>query len=338
MMISGPHDILHNRLKSWGSPNTGKTQNKEIIWFPKPRTDLNDMRKILKIAHKKQLENQAKGTGCFFVENDVAVDLANLGTITRPGVSSDSTVNEYEKEQTANKPHVSSFRMLNRIYRLLGFVTRELSGSNRYKLTDVGIQFTKFEGTFPSTVGTLSEKEFVVKRLVNANVFSVHDTPSMWDTRFRNRIVVNLLWCTSLNGYITNHEAVVTAFALKDERDHKQVKKIIQRLHDLRSSKIDMIDAYKQCSINPFDSSATNNAYDSPKVLTSLCRQTGLFESSTVPLKESPFGDLRTMYKKMFSRKSSIKKPSVVNILTDYGKEVLKIENKKRVVGFEELY
>lgn len=338
MSLSNPHKVLADRLSSWNKNATGKTKNKDIIWFPKPRTDLMDMRKILKFAYKKQLKNKSNGTGDFFIENRVAVELADLGTITRPGVGSQNTVSEYKEESTPNQPHVSSFRMLNRIYRLLGFVTRDLSNSNGYKLTDVGIQFTKFDGIFPSTIGNLSEKDFVVERLMNVSVFSIHDNLNMWDTRFRNRIVVNLLRCASIFGYITNYEAVVTAFSLKDERNPEQIKKIIQRLHKLHEDKIDMVDAYKECSIDPFNSSATNNAYDSPKVLTSLCRQTGLFESKTLRLIDTPFGDLRPLYKKMFNRKSSIKKPSVVNILTNYGKEILIQERKKRLVGFEELY
>lgn len=338
MSTSDPHNELLNKLNRWKISGRGKTANKDIIWFPKPRTELTDMRNMLKIAFEKQQENKNKNLGDYFEENELSIDLAAMGSITRPGVSTSRTVTDYQNEQTANKPHVSSFRMSNRIYRLLGLVTRDLSGANRYVVTDLGQQYVKFDGPFPSKIDTLSECDFIVKRLVNANIFSVHDLPSMWDTRFRNRIVVNLLRCTAEYGYITNHEAVVTAFALKDERDPKQIEQMLTRLRKLHNNQIDMIQAYQECNVDPFDSSATNNAYDSPKVLTSLCRQTGLFERDTVGLKESPKGDLTPIYKKMYDRDSKLKKPNVVNILTDYGKNILNNEMDKRLIGFEELY
>ena len=69
MSLSNPHKVLADRLATWNKNSTGKTKNKDIIWFPKPRTDLTDMRKILKFAYKKQLKNKSNGTGDFFIEN-----------------------------------------------------------------------------------------------------------------------------------------------------------------------------------------------------------------------------------------------------------------------------
>jgi len=332
------HKLLVNRLRNWEKRSSGKTKNKDIIWFPKPRTDLGDMRKMLTIAYEKQIENEKSGNGIYFEENELSKELAKLGTITRPGTGVEETISEYENEQTANQPHVSSFRMLNRIFRLLGWTTRHVNSPNRYVVTDVGIQMTKFREVFPSKIGNLYENDLVVRSLLNANVFSVNDNLDMWDTRFRNRIVVNLLRCANVYGYITIQEAIVTAFALKDERDPLQVKQMIDRMKNLHEGKITMIDAYKECRIDPLDSSSANNAYDSPKVLTSLCRQTGLFEHESVPLNSLPYGDLRQIYDRMFKGKSAIKSPQVVNVITDYGRSVLVKERQKKVIGFEQLY
>ena len=337
MSINNSHNILLTRLTNWNFFRLGKTQNKDIIWFPKPRTEITDMRKMLKIANIVQQQNTITGKGEFFEENQLAKTLASLGSITRPGVGIGNTVSEYKNEQTANQPDVSSFRMLNRIFRLLGFVARNLTGSNRYVVTDLGKQFIKFEGPFPSKIGTLNENDFVVEQLVNASVFNVHDDPRMWDTRFRNRIVINLLKCTALNGYITNHEAVVTAFALQDERDGAQVTQMLERLERLHSGKIEMINAYQECNLDPHNRSVTNNAYDSPKVLTSICRQTGLFESSTVNLKDSPFGDLKDLYNTMFHTSSELSKPRVVNVLSNFGRHILENELTKRVIAIDNL-
>lgn len=337
MSVSNPHQKLLERLNSWNQHGSGKTQNKDIIWFPKPRTEITDMRRMLKIAYVTQQKNVDVGEGEYFEENQLAKTLASMGSITRPGVGVANTISEYENEQTANQPDVSSFRMLNRIFRLLGLVVRDLSGSNRYAVTDLGIQFVKFEGTFPSKIDSLDENDFVAERLVNATVFSVHDEPRMWDTRFRNRIVVNLLRCTDKYGYITNHEAVVTAFALKDERDNNQVAKMLDRLQRLHSGKLDMVSAYQECNLDPYDKSATSNAYDSPKVLTSICRQTGLFESITVGTDDKRFGDIKKLYQTMFAVNSQLSMPRVVNVLSDYGRRVLKKELSKKVVGFDNL-
>jgi|CXWL01.1.fsa_nt_gi hypothetical protein len=326
-----------DRLKNWKKSGSGKTQNKDIIWFPKPRTELTDMRSMLKVAYITQQENLKSQKINFFKENQLAKTLASMGSITRPGVGILNTVAEYEDEVTANQPDVSSFRMLNRIFRFMGFVTRNSDIPNSYIVTDLGKQFVKFNGPYPSKIGSLDENDFVVKQLVNANMFSVHDEPKMWDTRFRNRLVVNLLRCTKVSGYITNHEAVVTAFALKDERDNNQIKQMLNRLRRLRSGVIDMTQAYQECSVDPFNKSSTNNAYDSPKVLTSLCRQTGLFENQTVSIIESSFGDLSNVYDPMFSVSSKLSKPRVVNVLSDYGKQILLEETTKRLIGFEEL-
>ena len=61
---------------------------------------------MLKIALQSQLTNQQNGEGEYFQENQVAKDLAGMGSITRPGVSTTKTVQEYANEQTANQPAV----------------------------------------------------------------------------------------------------------------------------------------------------------------------------------------------------------------------------------------
>jgi len=284
-----------------------------------------------------QLKNKEAGMGEYFFENELAEDLAELGAISRPGTNRNHTVEEYRNERTPNQPHVSSFRMANRILRLLGFTTRYLNLSNAYVVTHRGIQLSKFEGPFPAKISYLDENDIVVRSLLNANVFSVNDNLNMWDTRFRNRIVVNLLRCASVYGYITNQEAIVTAFTLKDERDEKQIKDMIKKIRDLNYGKISLIDAYRNSNVDPHSSSATNNAYDSPKVLTSLCRQTGLFERETYELKDTPYGDLRQKYKKMLGGRSAIKAPHVVNVITDLGRRVLDEEISKKLISFEQL-
>jgi hypothetical protein len=328
---------LAEAFKRWGSLRGGKTRNIDIIWFPKPITNLTDMREKLKVAYEMQSEKEKKEGKAYFIENEVAEELAKRGAFTRPSTSAEELIEEYKEEATPDKPHISSFRMQNRLFRFLGWTTRRVGYSNEYVVTDLGIQMTKFAGPFPASIGPLSERELVVRSLLNFRVFSVNDHINQWDTRFKQRIVVNLLRITSVYGYISNNELVVTAFALKDERDPHQLKEMIKRLRRLHEGKITMVDAFKEVGIDPYNSSAVNNAYDGPKVLLSLCRQTGLLYEKTIPLKSSPFGDLRPLYEMMHKDKSAIKKPRVVNVITDFGKEVLRQEEEKTVIWFDEL-
>lgn len=328
---------LTDAFKKWGSLRGGKTKNVDIMWFPKPITNLTDMREKLKIAYEMQTRKKEEKGEAYFVENEVAEELAKRGAFTRPATSTEELIEEYEEETTPNKPHISSFRMQNRFFRFLGWTTRRVGHKNQYLVTELGAQMTAFTGPFPSAIGSVSERDLVVKSLVNFGVFSVNDHINQWDTRFRQRIVVNLLRVTSAYGYISNNELVVTAFALKDERNPKQVEEMVDRLQRLHEGKITMIDAFKEVNVDPYNSSSVNNAYDGPKVLLSLCRQVQLLYEKTVPLELSPYGDLRPIYETMHEGKSVIKKPRVVNLITDFGKEVLQQELEKTVIWFDEL-
>jgi hypothetical protein len=328
---------LTDAFKRWDSLRGGKTRNVDIVWFPKPITNLTDMREKLKVAYEMQVVRKQKEGKAYFIENDVAEELAKRGAFTRPATAAEELIEEYEEETTPNKPHISSFRMQNRLFRFLGWTTPRVGYKNQYMITDLGIQMTKFAGPFPSTIGSLSERDLVVKALTNFGVFSVNDHINQWDTRFKQRIVVNLLRVTTTYGYISNNELVVTAFALKDERDLDQVEEMMHRLRRLHDGEITMTDAFEEVGVNPYNSSAVNNAYDGPKVLLSLCRQAQLLCEKTVPLESSPYGDLRPLYERMHHDRSAVKKPRVVNVITEFGRDVLDSELKKTVIWFDEL-
>jgi hypothetical protein len=295
------------------------------------------MRDKLKVAYQMQVAKEQKEGKAYFIENEVAEELAKRGAFTRPATAAEELIEEYEEETTPNKPHISSFRMQNRLFRFLGWTTRRVGYRNQYIITDLGIQMTKFTGPFPSTNGPLSERDLVVKALTNFGVFSVNDHTNQWDTRFKQRIVVSLLRVTATYGYISNNELVVTAFALKDERDSDQVQEMMDRLRRLHKGEITMVDAFNEVGVDPYDSSAVNNAYDGPKVLLSLCRQAQLLYEKTAPLESSPYADLRPLYQKMHSDKSAVKKPRVVNVITEFGRDILDQELKKTVIWFDEL-
>jgi len=329
------HRELQAVLSRFSSLRGGKTRNVDIIWFPKPTAILTDMRNKLKVAYEQQLAKQKQKDEKYFVENEVAEELARRGAFTRPGADASALIEEYEEEPTPDKPHISSFRMTNRLFRFMGWTTRRVGYKNHYVVTDLGVQMTKFSGQFPGIIGNLSERDLVVRSLVNFGLFSVNDHPDQWDTRFKQRTVVNLLRVTAEYGYICNNELVVTAFALKDERDAKQVKEMMQRLRRLREGKITMIQAFEEVGVDPQSSSSVNNAYDGPKVLLSLCRQAGLLTKGSV--EATLFGDLRPLYSRMHHGISKIKEPRVVNIISDYGREILKEELGRRLVWFDEL-
>ena len=331
------HKEIARALDRWDSLRGGKTRNVDIIWFPKPITNLTDMRNKLKVAYEAQLiKSKEEGEG-YFLENEVAEELARRGAFTRPGTGRDELIEEYKEETTPDKPHISSFRMQNRLFRFLGWTTRRIGFVNQYVVTDLGVQMTKFSGSFPSSIGTLFERDLVIRSLVNLGLFSINDSVNQWDTRFKQRIVVSLLLVTATYGYISNNELVVTAFALKDERDPEQLKEMMERLRKLHDGEMTMIDAFKEVNIDPYDSSAVNNAYDGPKVLLSLCRQTGLLFDKSVYVGSTPYGNLKPLYAKMHKGTSAIKTPRVMNLITDQGREVLAEEWGKQVFWFDDL-
>ncbi len=335
-LVDPGHLALEVALKNWNSRRGGKHKNKEIVWFPKPSSSLVDMRNKLRVAFDVQEEKRASEGVAYFVENKVAEELAKRGAITRPGKNAEELVNEYKDESVPNKPHISSFRMQNRLFRFLGWTTRRAGYRNQYAVTRRGAQICMFSGEFPGQIGDLSEREIVIESLVNTSIFSVNDGIPQWDTRFKQRIVVNLLRCCARYGYITNNELVVTAFALKDERDPNQLDAMIDRLDRLHNGETTMIGAFTEVSVDPLDTSAVNNAYDGPKVLTSLCRQAGLLEEDTTPV-DDPALNVRDKYLEMYTGKSPIKVPRVVNVISKLGKKVLTEEEKKTLIWFDEI-
>ena len=114
------------------------------------------------------------------------------------------------------------------------------------------------------------------------------------------------------------------------------MNQMIDRLNRLRNGKINIVDAYRECNINPRIKPAVTGAYDGPKVLLSFCRSLGLLKEDNIT--EYNNGKLKDMYEKMFSTKSEISEPDVVNTITQYGKKILKQNYSRRLVGFDELY
>jgi hypothetical protein len=321
---------LEGTLLNAISREGGRTVSREIIWFPKPSTDLKDMRDKLKIA---MIQQQDLG---FFRENEVANDLVNAGALTRRALSPQDIIDQYQGETTANRPHISSFRMQNRIFRFLGWTERVVDQANAYRVTQLGEQISKFTGYFPDQIGNLNERDLVIESLMNFTFFSINDELRYWDGRFRQRLFLNIIRMASIYGYITNNELVVTAFALKDDRDQAQIDKIVDRLYRLHNGAVTMPEAYKEVSVDPYNRSAVNNVYDSPKVALSLCRQSELLETKRVTNNELP-ANLSKFYKQMHQPRTELSTPQVVNCITPLGEEVLKREITKTSVWFDEL-
>ena len=304
----------------------GRTVNREIIWFPKPSTNLKDMRDKLKIA---MIQQQALG---FFRENDVANKLVNAGALTRGALSPQDIIDQYQGETTANRPQISSFRMQNRIFRFFGWTERVVDQANAYRVTQLGEQISKFTGDFPGQIGNLNERDLVIESLMNFTFFSVNDELRYWDGRFRQRLFLNIIRMASIYGYITNNELVVTAFALKDDRDQAQIDEIVDRLYRLHNEEVTMPEAYEEVSIDPYNRSAVKNAYDSPKVALSLCRQAGLLEDKNIT-----DNNLSKFYKQMHQPRTQLSTPRVANCITPLGRKVLESEITKISVWFDKL-
>ena len=111
----------------------------------------------------------------------------------------------------------------------------------------------------------------------------------------------------------------------------------MDRLDRLHIGKLTMIDALLECNKDPFKKSAVTGAYDSPKVLLNFCREVGFFEDPSFIISKNP--SIQKIYDRMHkheAKRNFISNPKNMNIITDFGKEILKKEVDKRVINFEQ--
>src|SRR3989344_9253589 len=137
-----------------------------VIWFPRSKTDPREIREVLKLALMAQ---EANPEG-FFNDKILGEKMARIGSINVLGLGGDKYIESYEGKSTGNVSYITNARMLMRLFRFLGLVTRVKKGE--YRITDLGKIYTNFSGDFPSFYESNSEEEMLLESLANFTFYS----------------------------------------------------------------------------------------------------------------------------------------------------------------------
>jgi len=166
-----------------------------VIWFPRSKTDLQEIREVLKLALQVQNENPDS----YFNDKILGEKMARIGSINVVGKLGDEYVKSYKGKNTGDVSYITNARMLMRLFRFLGLVTR-LSPA-KYQLTDQGLIYSQFSGDFPSTINGVNEEETVLRLLSDFAFYCVNDDSAYRDPTFQVRPFIWLLMYIPANSY-----------------------------------------------------------------------------------------------------------------------------------------
>lgn len=212
-----------------------------VIWFPRSKTDPREIREVLKLAAKTQEDNPA----AFFNDKLLGLYMAQIGSINVVGLDGKKYIDSYEGKSIGDVSYITNARMLMRLFRFLGFVTRVEKG--KYTLTDLGKLYCTFSGDFPDFRNGISEERMILESLANFAFYSVNDDPAYRDAKFRIRPFVWLLYTLSLEPQCI-YQLIVTAFASCSE-NREEVDRIKSILHNLQAGNTDLKREWKKSRI-----------------------------------------------------------------------------------------
>jgi len=312
--------------------NKGYTGRKldEYTWIPKSKTYLREYREFLKICYDVQKRDGS------FNDRTVGAEMVKRRAIVDRDNTAESYIEKYDSQTIGNQSYVSNARMMIRICRWLGWMTIG-DAKATFVLTPYGINLTSFEGAFPAKIADLDEYSFVEAAFAKMKFYSVNDSPQYRNPRFKQRIFLNMLKVLSLFDHCSHYELVVSAFILKDERNHKEYKKVIGRVKRLKDHKITIGKALAELNLDCNNKSSVTGVYDGPKVMLSFARQLGLVENIPVSKETSP--EIYEEYSLMYKDSGHIKPHGIkfVSSLTDIGKDFVEKYSKRKIIWFDEL-
>lgn len=288
---------------------TGK-KHKNCIWIPKSKTNLKEFRNILKLA------NEIESKEGYFNDKLLGVSMVEAGGIFDGSLTSKEYLDKYESKKTQNQSHVANARMIIRMYRFFGWVSRDKEKQAKYYLTERGKQIIKFDGEFPCITNGMNEMEIMMKDIINMRYYCVHDTIRYQDKNFKQRPIFNILYMLDKFAYMDNYEIVCSSISLTYE-SKEEYDRVIKRIQDLREGKTNISNCLMDIGIDPNNKSSLKGVYDAPKVLCAFMKELNLIISRD--LKE----DEKKYYKKVYTGSKHIKKVSKVFQITEYGKKVL---------------
>jgi len=291
-----------------------------VIWFPRSKTDPREIREVLKQALKTQ-ETNPDG---FFNDKLLGKYMAKKGSINVVGLDGEKYIDSYNGKSIGDVSYITNARMLMRLFRFLGLVTRIEKG--KYIVTDLGKIYATFSGDFPDYKSGLSEEQLLLECLSNFAFYCVNDDPAYRDSKFRIRPFVWLLYTLSLEPQCI-YQLIVTAFATRTE-SKEEIERIKKILKNLREGKTDLKKEWKKVGLNADDYSCVHNFYDSVKILVYLGSSLGLIEKTSNP----SYG------KKIAGSGRHLTQATVFYTLTEKGQKFLDKYLSYRVLFFDDLY
>lgn len=291
-----------------------------VMWFPRSKTDPQEIREVLKQALKVQ-EKNPEG---YFNDKLLGEYMAQIGSINVVGMRGAEYIKAYQGKSTGDVSYITNARMLMRFFRFLGLATR--INKAQYQLTEVGKLYAQFSGDFPSQVNGTNEETMLLYALANFSFYSVNDDSSYRDASFQVRPFISLLNNLAIEPQCI-YQLIVTAFAAKLENadEIKRVTDILQRLRD-GSTTLEV--EFKNLGLDANDYSCVHNFYDSAKILVYVGTSLGLIEKSSSP----SYG------RKIAGKARNLKQASVFYKLTEKGAKYLQEQIKSRLVYYSDLY
>lgn len=286
-------------------------KHKNCIWIPKSKTNLKEFRNILKLA------NEIESKEGYFNDKLLGISMVEAGGIFDGSLTSKEYLDKYESKKTQNQSHVASARMIIRMYRFFGWVSRDKEKQAKYYLTERGKQIIKFDGEFPCITNGMNEMEIMRNDIINMRYYCVHDTIKYQDKNFKQRPIFNILYMLDKFEYMHNYEIVCSAMSLKNESE-EEYNNAIDRIEKLRNYEVNIAQCLEEIGINPNDKSSLKGVYDAPKVLCGFLKELNLIEGKSLKQEEHDY------YEKVYTGSKHIKTVSNVFVITEYGKKILK--------------
>jgi hypothetical protein len=290
-----------------------------VMWFPRSKTDPQEIREVLKIA----LNVQEASDESFFTDRTLGLEMVRVGMVNVVGMSPDEYIAAYKDKDIGDQSYVTNARMLMRVLRFYGLVTRYSAG--KYRVTDLGKVYTQFAGVFPSVTDTESEEDMLSYSLANFSFYAVNDDPRHRDSNFRVRTFLWLLKNLDIEPQCI-YQLIVTSFASKSE-SNEELRRISSLLNSLRNGSSDLTKEFKNLGLDANDYSCVHNFYDSAKILVYLGVKLGLITKHS----NAAYG------RKISGSGRHLKQASTFYELTDKGKEFLEKYIDDRLVYFSQI-
>lgn len=291
-----------------------------VMWFPRSKTDPQEIREVLKIAKIVQEENPEG----FFNDKTLGLRMASIGSINVVGKIGTKYIESYEGKSIGDVSFITNARMIMRLLRFLGLVTRLEKG--KYVLTDLGITYSNFTGDFPSIIDSVSEKEMLSKSLADFAFYSVNDDSTYRDSSYKIRPFIWLLKVLSVEPQCI-YQLIVTAFASRDESEEEMIR-IKEILRNLRDKSTNLEKEFEKLGLDANNYSCVHNFYDSVKILIYLGNKLGYITGENNP----KYG------KRIAGEARNLKQASKFYLLTEEGKRYLQEYGSSKLLFYEDLY